>query len=201
MTSHSDAMAACARQTALEQRARLLEAIWDDVQGRKRAVQEGALPARLFTSTVRGTAKVERFAADLLYCPDGEWRVARDYLGQHPGASLLEAPVLAAFLPCLCRILLGETLRLPSLPAWWLGEPQIWPVLAANSRRFAIRSGLDPESQPVVLADLPAARRQWLQTVVDADPSQFVAGLNISWRLPLQHVTYDTGRGAMGVYC
>ncbi len=201
MTSLPDAMAAYARQTALEQRARLLDAVWEDVQGQRRGVQAGALPAQFLPSIEPGRAKIERYAADLIYCPDGVGRVARDHVGQHPGAGLLEAPVLAAFLPCLCRLLLGETLQLPSLPVWWLGEPGIWPVLAADSRRFVIRDGLDPDAEPILLANMPADRRRWLQTVVDAEPTRFVAGLTLSWRAPIEHVTYDTGHAAMGMYC
>ena len=201
MTSLADAMAACARQTALEQRARLLDAVWDDVQGERRAIRHGVLPERLLTNAARSQGGLRHFAADLLYCPDGVWRVSRDHVGQHPGAGLLEAPILAVFLPGLCRLLLGETLRLPSLPVWWLGEPHIWPLLAANSRQFCIRNGFDPESRPVILSELPAGRRQWLQAMVDADPCGFVAGLNLGWLSPIQRVTYDTGRGEMETYC
>ena len=39
------------------------------------------------------------------------------------GSGLLEAPALLAFLPQLCRHLLGEDLRLPSVPTWWCGRP------------------------------------------------------------------------------
>src|SRR5262249_54932785 len=40
------------------------------------------------------------------------------------GSSLLETPALLAFLPGLCRHLLGQELRLPSVPTWWCGERQ-----------------------------------------------------------------------------
>nr|WP_314070373.1 circularly permuted type 2 ATP-grasp protein [uncultured Roseococcus sp.] len=43
-----------------------------------------------------------------------------------PGSGFGEAPALAAFLERLCLQLLGETLRLPSLPTHWL--PQSVPV-------------------------------------------------------------------------
>ena len=39
------------------------------------------------------------------------------------GSGLLETPALLAFLPRLCRHLLGEELQLPSVPTWWCGEP------------------------------------------------------------------------------
>ncbi len=39
-----------------------------------------------------------------------------------PGSGLLESPALLGFLPALARHLLGEELRLPSLPTGWCGE-------------------------------------------------------------------------------
>lgn len=39
-----------------------------------------------------------------------------------PGTAFLESTALLGFLPALCRHLLGEELKLPSLPTWWCGE-------------------------------------------------------------------------------
>ncbi|MFT4287142.1 circularly permuted type 2 ATP-grasp protein [Nocardioides sp.] len=39
------------------------------------------------------------------------------------GAGVLENPGLLPYLPAACEALLGETLRLPSIPTWWCGEP------------------------------------------------------------------------------
>ncbi|MEI8018338.1 MAG: circularly permuted type 2 ATP-grasp protein, partial [Schlesneria sp.] len=38
------------------------------------------------------------------------------------GSGFLEAPLLQAFLPAACRFLLGEDLKLPSVPTWWCGR-------------------------------------------------------------------------------
>ena len=38
------------------------------------------------------------------------------------GAGLLESPAFLAFLPTLCRHLLGQELLLPSLATWWCGQ-------------------------------------------------------------------------------
>jgi uncharacterized circularly permuted ATP-grasp superfamily protein len=47
------------------------------------------------------------------------------------GSGVLESPALMPFLPRLSRHLLGEDLRLPSVPSWWCGDPvQCWRVLA-----------------------------------------------------------------------
>ena len=37
------------------------------------------------------------------------------------GSGLLESPALMAFLPAICRKLLGEELKLHSVPTWWCG--------------------------------------------------------------------------------
>jgi uncharacterized circularly permuted ATP-grasp superfamily protein len=52
----------------------------------------------------------------------GARRSCRD-LANALGSGVVENPGLAAFLPLLCRQLLGETLALPSLPTWWCGNP------------------------------------------------------------------------------
>jgi uncharacterized alpha-E superfamily protein len=40
------------------------------------------------------------------------------------GSGLLQSPAFMAFLPGLCRLLLGEELNLPSVPTWWCGQPE-----------------------------------------------------------------------------
>src|SRR2546425_1260587 len=39
-----------------------------------------------------------------------------------PGSSLLQSPAYLGFLPGLCRRLLGEELKLPSIATWWCGQ-------------------------------------------------------------------------------
>lgn len=39
------------------------------------------------------------------------------------GAGVLENPGLLPYLPAACELLLGESLRLPSVATWWCGEP------------------------------------------------------------------------------
>src|SRR5882724_10182404 len=40
------------------------------------------------------------------------------------GSGLVETPAFLAFLPSLCRHLLGEELKLPSVATWWCGQPK-----------------------------------------------------------------------------
>ena len=39
------------------------------------------------------------------------------------GSGLVESPALLAYLPALCRSLLGQELQTPSVPTWWCGDP------------------------------------------------------------------------------
>ena len=194
MTSLADAKAACARQAALEQRARLLRAIWADLHSERRVAERGTLPTRLLSRLVSVNAPLQNYAADLIFCPDGMWRVMRDDIGQHPAASVLEAPVLAVFLPRLCRLLLGQSLLLPSIPVWWLGDPETGQALAKDCRRFWLRDGFDGVDRPVGLAKLSAACRVRLQALVDADPARFIAGLQLAPSGPIRRVICDTVR-------
>ncbi|WP_421989082.1 circularly permuted type 2 ATP-grasp protein [Roseococcus sp.] len=65
-----------------------------------------------------------------------------------PGAGLGEAPALAAFLEGLCPTVLGETLRLPSLPTHWLRPGAPVPPLPEGYAAWCYRpagQGAGPE--------------------------------------------------------
>lgn len=89
------------------------------------------------------------------------------------GSGLIENPGLAAFLPLLCRHLLGEDLKLPSLATWWCGDPAERSYVLANLDRLVVRS---------ILADGPcwdgsqldAAARARLVERIHANPYRFV---------------------------
>lgn len=56
------------------------------------------------------------------------------------GSSVLENPALAAYLPALSQHLLGQPLRLPSVPTWWCGNAKSRQHVLANLRRMAIKT-------------------------------------------------------------
>ena len=74
------------------------------------------------------------------------------------GTGLLETPALAAFLPRLCRELLGEDLELASAPTWWCGDPE------------SLRYALDRLGDLVIKPTFPAARLE------PAFPAELSAG-------------------------
>jgi uncharacterized circularly permuted ATP-grasp superfamily protein/uncharacterized alpha-E superfamily protein len=55
------------------------------------------------------------------------------------GSGLVETPALLAYLPALCRQLLGEELRLPSVPSWWCGDATARSHVLAHLSRMVIK--------------------------------------------------------------
>jgi uncharacterized circularly permuted ATP-grasp superfamily protein/uncharacterized alpha-E superfamily protein len=92
-----------------------------------------------------------------------------------PGSGLLQSPAFPAFLPGLCRHLLGEELKLPSVATWWCGQADAKAhVLAHLDELFvkpAFRSrvrGMDPEHE------LSAKEREALKRAIEFQPHLFV---------------------------
>lgn len=55
------------------------------------------------------------------------------------GSRVLENPALLAFLPGLCRELLGEELLLPSVATWWCGQPREREFVLRNLDKLIIK--------------------------------------------------------------
>ena len=92
-----------------------------------------------------------------------------------PGAALVGTPGLAAFLPSLCRRLLGEELRLPAVTTWWCGQKHALDEVLADFDKFAFQRvfELDPVlTEPSLMA---AQERAAFQQLLLADPGNFVA--------------------------
>lgn len=88
------------------------------------------------------------------------------------GAGVLENPGLMPYLPAACEALLGEPLRLASVPTWWCGDPDGLDV--ALDRLPEVGNGvvIRPIDGPTeALADLSAAE---VRTRVLAAPYRFV---------------------------
>ncbi|MCC8986432.1 MAG: circularly permuted type 2 ATP-grasp protein [Candidatus Contendobacter sp.] len=90
------------------------------------------------------------------------------------GAGLVENPGLAAFLPLLCRQLLGEDLKLSSLPTWWCGHSGDRDYVLTHLDELVVRSIL-PSSPYWEGGQLTAAARVQLNERIQAAPHLFVA--------------------------
>ena len=55
------------------------------------------------------------------------------------GSGVLENPALLAFLPGLCRQLLGEELKLPSIATWWCGQARERDFVLNNLEKLIVR--------------------------------------------------------------
>lgn len=89
------------------------------------------------------------------------------------GSGLIENPGLAAFLPLLCRQLLGEDLKVPSLLTWWCGKPGDRDHVLANLDRLMVHSIL-PNQPHWDGSRLDAAARAHLVERIQAAPHLYV---------------------------
>jgi uncharacterized circularly permuted ATP-grasp superfamily protein/uncharacterized alpha-E superfamily protein len=92
------------------------------------------------------------------------------------GSGLLESPATAAFLPGLCRHLLGEELKMPTVATWWCGEEKPLAHVLDDLPRLVIKSTFGGARRlPIFGARLtPAAREKLRQEILEA-PADYVA--------------------------
>jgi uncharacterized circularly permuted ATP-grasp superfamily protein/uncharacterized alpha-E superfamily protein len=92
------------------------------------------------------------------------------------GTGLLETPGLLAFLPALCRSLLGEDLLLPSVATWWCGDPLICNYVLDNLSDLVLKPAYaGTRLEPVFGDELSAVERAALVSSIRARPHEFVA--------------------------
>jgi uncharacterized circularly permuted ATP-grasp superfamily protein/uncharacterized alpha-E superfamily protein len=91
------------------------------------------------------------------------------------GSGLVESPALMAFLPRLCRRLLGEELRHPSVPTYWCGEEAGLAHVLAHLPELVIKAAFRPARRRSVFGDhLTPAEKQRLADEIRARPWEYV---------------------------
>jgi len=91
------------------------------------------------------------------------------------GSGLMETTALLAFLPALCRELLGEELKLPSVPTWWCGDPRAREHVIAHLSEFVVKPALaGMRMEPVFGGELSREQRAHLALEIRAHPSKYV---------------------------
>ena len=91
------------------------------------------------------------------------------------GAGLIESPAFLAFLPSLCRHLLGEKLLLPSVATWWCGQAKELRYVLEHLQDLVVKSAFGPPNrQPWLAGRLSAAERAKLVRAIRARPQDFV---------------------------
>ena len=92
------------------------------------------------------------------------------------GSGLMETSAHMAFLPGLCRHLLGEELRMPSVATWWCGQDRPRSYVKEHLEELVIKPAFPGYGQNAEFpAYMDAAARQDLIRRIEADPERFVA--------------------------
>jgi uncharacterized circularly permuted ATP-grasp superfamily protein/uncharacterized alpha-E superfamily protein len=98
------------------------------------------------------------------------------------GAGLMESPAFLAFLPGLCRHLLGEDLLMPSIATWWCGQAEEFRYVIQHLDSLIIRPAFAaqrpltfPASGALAKRRNASEERTRLVRIVQTAPHDFVA--------------------------
>ncbi|MBC8134215.1 MAG: circularly permuted type 2 ATP-grasp protein, partial [Deltaproteobacteria bacterium] len=92
------------------------------------------------------------------------------------GSGVLQTSALVPFLPRLCRELLGEELKLPSVETWWCGDRVSLSHALDHLDQMVFRPATPGGfTQPIFGERLTIAEREDLRARVRAKPGSFVA--------------------------
>src|SRR3984957_13922426 len=91
------------------------------------------------------------------------------------GSGLIESPSFMAFLPGLCRQLLGEELKLPSLATWWCGQPKERQYVIDHLDRIVVKPAFGSLPGAPYFGDkMNPKERADLAAAIRARPDEFV---------------------------
>jgi uncharacterized circularly permuted ATP-grasp superfamily protein/uncharacterized alpha-E superfamily protein len=97
-------------------------------------------------------------------------------LANLPGSSLLQSPAFLPFLPGLCRHVLGEELKLPSVAPWWCGQKSAEKYVLEHLDELVVKPafrsrvrGMNPSGE------MTPEEREDLRRRIEFMPHEFVA--------------------------
>ncbi len=97
------------------------------------------------------------------------------------GSGVIETAAIMPFLPGLCRQLLGEQLKLPSVATWWCGQKYALDWVLSHLDSVVIKPAFPSRGmEPVFGADLPQAEKGKFAGQLRARPHEYVAQEQIS---------------------
>ncbi len=92
------------------------------------------------------------------------------------GSGVVETAALMAFLPSLCRHLLGEELAMPSVATWWCGHPDALAYVVEHLESLVIKPAFPVSGrEPIFGSALTETGREDLLMRVRARPHEYVA--------------------------
>ncbi len=92
------------------------------------------------------------------------------------GCGVLQAPGFLPFLPAVCRYLLGEELKLPSVETWWCGQPEILDFVVQRLPEMVVKSAYPTLGEdPVFGPSLTREQLTALEKKIRAHPARYVA--------------------------
>ena len=94
---------------------------------------------------------------------------------RHSAPSLIESAAFMAFLPGLCRHLLGEELKLPSLATWWCGQQKEQEYVIEHIDEIVVKPAWGSKThRPYFGGKMAAAERAQLIDAIRRHPYEFV---------------------------
>ncbi len=91
------------------------------------------------------------------------------------GSGAVETPALMAFLPGLCKHLLDEDLKLPSVATWWCGQPREHRYVLDHLEKLVVKRAFRHGGGELVFgSQLDAAQRAAFIDAMAAAPYDFV---------------------------
>lgn len=92
------------------------------------------------------------------------------------GTGLVETPAIMPFLPGICRALLGEEMRLPSVATWWCGQAEAMQYVLEHLPELVIKPAFPGVDRGPVFPDqLSSSARSQLIESIRARPYDYVA--------------------------
>ena len=92
------------------------------------------------------------------------------------GCGLLQSPAFMSFLPGLCKHLLGEKLKLPSVATWWCGQDSARKYVLEHLDKLVLKPAFRTHFRaPDPDKPLSAKEREALRRHIEFDPDLFVA--------------------------
>ena len=102
-------------------------------------------------------------------------------LANTPGCGITGAPVFMAFLPAICRHLLGEELLMPSIATWWCGRTEDLAHVMDHVDELVLKPAFQKSGgDEFIVAELPKEAKSDLIARVKKQPYAFVAQERIS---------------------